>query len=437
MRSIIKTSGWALALGGLAVAAVLAEGGTPPKVRPEPKSGTEVKPASKPVLETSPVVSSFSQSPAAPSRKLPAQVLVEHAQVTSLDPIRIPAKQPGTIKNFSARKGDQVEVGRLLGQMDDADAVTKKKIAEFERDAAQQNAESDYELLAAKEGAKVTEENFKSNQKLHKTEGAVSDFEMRKSFFEWQRALAQIGVAEKEKAVAKATQLAKQGQIEAAENEIKRCRLESPINGVVVQMFKHGGEWCQPGDPIMEVVRMDRVEVEGFVFATEVSPRDLLHRNVKVSIILAGDERREFFGKILFASPVIEGSGRTRQFRVSTEIDNVQVDGSWLIQPGAEASLAIDLTTAAAAMSKPENKPEANPTATPIGNKLETLKPSLSNEPAAKSTEKSPAAAESSPAKSAAKPEAKSGTKKDGSPAPKKDKAPGKDLKTSRSSDAF
>jgi hypothetical protein len=299
----------------------------------------------------------------------------------------------------------EVKVDEILGQLDDRDAQTKKKIAELEREAARLQAESDAQVTAAKEGAKVTEENYNANEKLRKDgKGALSDFDFRRSWFEWRRALAQIAVAEVEKAVAQATQLAKEGQIEGAMNDIERRKIVAPIDGFINEVYKHQGEWCQPGDPVMEIIRMDRVEIEGFVYAADASPAKVLNKPVDVVVELADGQTYKAQGTITFASPVLEGSGRIRQFRVSTEIDNKKEGKDWVIQLGTEAELIIQL-------SPPAPKPVAAPkTSLPGGSKsslpgakLEAHKPALPDIKAKGDTK--------SGAKSETKPEGKSDDK--------------------------
>ena len=57
----------------------------------------------------------------------------------------------------------------------------------------------------------------------------------------------------------------------------------------------------------------------------DVSPAAVLGKPVDVVVQLAGGGTYKGTSKITFASPVLEGSGRIRQFRVSTEIDNERV----------------------------------------------------------------------------------------------------------------
>lgn len=331
---------------------------------------------------------SFYDRDLSPGTRSGNSIFVEHALVLSLEAVKVPARDAGPIKgSFLVEKGQEVKQGDLVGHIDDTDPQTRKKIAERERDAAKKQAESEAQLQAAKDGASVTKENFEANDKLKKEQpGTVSDFEWRRSWYEYQRALAQIKVAQEEKDIAYLTQLAKEAQIEAADNEIERRKIVSPIDGVVTDIYKDRGEWCQPGDAVMEVVRMDQLEVVGFVYADDASPAQVRGKPVKVVIHLAGGGKHEAPGTIRFASPVLEGSGRIRQFRVAARIENKRITDEsgkpdWLIQPGTEAEMVIDVSPLAA---KPLVSPKTTsgpgtPRAAAPGKAVEANKPVVSD----------------------------------------------------------
>lgn len=366
-----------------------------------------------------------SRKSAFPKAKNEIEIL--HALVSSTDPIKLPAREAGSIMEIAVKRGYEVKIGDIVGQIDDTDAATKKEIAERERDGAKAKAESPHELTAAKQGEKVAKENYDANLALL-SKDAVSQFELRRFLFEMQRATAQIGVAETEAIVARHTQHAKQAQIVAAENEIRRRKLTSPVDGVVIQVFKHVGDWAQPGDAVMEIVRMNKVEVDGWVMSEEASPAEVFGKPVTIYVDRPGpsnkDKPYEVKGHITFASQVMQGSGSNRQFRVSTEIDNEQIDGFWVIQPGSEARMVIDLNGQAA----PRPTPPALKSS-PIFSRVEALKPAEEQEEpvheAAPTVDIKPAeapAAEIPAPKAATAPKVEVAQPKEKAPEPKEEK---------------
>src|SRR5262249_19396561 len=66
-------------------------------------------------------------------------------------------------------------------------------------------------------------------------------------------------------------------------------------------------------------------------------------------------------GIIGFASPVIDGYGSDRQFRIWAEVDNEKVKDpstgreSWRIQPGSVATMTIDLSARAMPVARTDS----------------------------------------------------------------------------------
>ena len=54
-----------------------------------------------------------------------------------------------------------------------------------------------------------------------------------------------------------------QAEVEAAEENINRHQIRSPLNGMVVKVHRHAGEWVQPGDPVLHVIRIDQAVGRG------------------------------------------------------------------------------------------------------------------------------------------------------------------------------
>ncbi len=50
-----------------------------------------------------------------------------------------------------------------------------------------------------------------------------------------------------------------------AELAVERHQVISPIDGIVVHRYQQPGEWVKSGDPILRVVRLDRLRAEGFL----------------------------------------------------------------------------------------------------------------------------------------------------------------------------
>jgi hypothetical protein len=124
--------------------------------------------------------------------------------------------------------------------------------------------------------------------------------------------------------------------------------VKSPIAGVVEQRYKDVGEWVQPGEPIMQVIRMDQLRIEGFLPADEVFPTDVVNKDVSVEVVFkksaddAGNQLLEpFAGKLTFVSNQVQAGG---EYKVWAEVKNRQTpEGQWVLRPGMVATMKIKL----------------------------------------------------------------------------------------------
>ena len=128
-------------------------------------------------------------------------------------------------------------------------------------------------------------------------------------------------------------------QVLAAQDGIERRRITAPIDGIVEEVFRHKGEWVQAGDPVMRLMRMDRLRVQGFLNAREFGPEIIGNRPVRVDVELSGGRRETFRGRIVFVSARIQAGG---QYRVWAEVENRQSASQWVLRPGMAATMTIE-----------------------------------------------------------------------------------------------
>lgn len=128
----------------------------------------------------------------------------------------------------------------------------------------------------------------------------------------------------------------KENQVEAASEALARREIRSPINGTIVQIRRHVGEWVEPGEPCLRVVRLDRLRIEGFLaarFATRLAPG----AKALVGIQVDDMQRVECEGTVTFISPEIDPVNN--EVRLWVEVDNPQNQ----LRPGMHGSLTFDL----------------------------------------------------------------------------------------------
>ena len=77
-------------------------------------------------------------------------------------------------------------------------------------------------------------------------------------------------------------------EFEAAEKAIERRNILAPTKGEVVKLFRQQGEWVNPGDPILRLVRLDTLYVEGEIDVKKFEPSQILGCRVTVDVVAGG-----------------------------------------------------------------------------------------------------------------------------------------------------
>ncbi len=308
-------------------------------------TGKDASPSTK-TIPTSTVVPG-----SAPSART---VTVERALVTLIYDTNVPATEAGMLMEVPVKEGHSVEKGTILAQIDNRSTLAKQNIARAEHEASLAQAANTAEIEVADAAIKVAKAELDQDLEIQKsTPQAVSKSQIRKDEFNLDKAIAQKKQAVSEKHIAGLTANAKMAQYEAASIELDLRQVRAPYHGEVVDVMKHPGDWVTAGEPIMHVVGLDKVRVKGYVYASGpdgASPSDVDGKDVKITVEVAGGKKATVHGKIGFASPVIEGVGTSRQFRVLAEVDNEKIADpvtkklAWKLQPGSVATMTIDLT---------------------------------------------------------------------------------------------
>ncbi len=268
-------------------------------------------------------------------------VRIEHGLISLIDQVEVPAQVPGVLTAVEARKGMDVETGVRLVQIDDSLAQAKKISAERERDKAKQLADNDVKVRYAKAAFRVVETEYmqmlEANRKAANTYSAG---ELRRVQLSVQRATLEVEQAEFEQQLAAYTRDVRQAELDAAELEISRRRILAPLGGLIVDVKKKVGEWVQEGETVFTAVRMDQLEVEGFVNARHFGAGEVSGRPVHVQIELERGRRERFTGRVVFVDPNVQADGA---YRVTARVENRMENNEWMLRPGMTAEVAIEL----------------------------------------------------------------------------------------------
>jgi len=265
---------------------------------------------------------------------------MEDCLVTLIEDVDVPSQEAGVLVELNAKEGQQVVMGEALGRIDDSQARSEMVVAEFERDAAEAKAKSDIDVRYAKAATKVAEaEYLKALDAVRKVPGSIAAVELNRLQLTHRRAELQIEQAQLERVISDLTAKTRGAEVAAAETNIQRRHIKAPIDGVVVSVNRRPGEWLQPGEVVLRIVRIDLLRVEGFLNAAEHDPDEILGRPAQVTVPLAGGRVAKCTGTVTFVSPLVESGG---EYRVWAEVPNKTDDGQEnILRPGLTAQVRI------------------------------------------------------------------------------------------------
>ena len=248
----------------------------------------------------------------APVEEKPVKVASQ--LVGTVEPIVITtlaAEEAARLEERIFDEGQAVEEGDVLARLDDG--LLQRQLASAQ--AAIQSAR------AVLERAKLSAQNLERERervtRLY-NQSVATEKEYLDAINAHDQSIAQIAVAEADLAE-------REAQAAELELQIDKCVVVAPFGGVVNERFVEVGQWVQQGDPVAEIVRLDRLFVRTGV------PEHVL------SQLEAGDEAtvtidalggQAFTGTISQILPVADPA--TRTFPVRIEVGNE--DG--LLRPG-------------------------------------------------------------------------------------------------------
>lgn len=269
------------------------------------------------------------------------RALLPHCQVLLINDIDVPAEEAGRLLEVTAKEGDHVQKDALVAQINNQQALLSKVAAELERDAAQTRADDDIEVQYSIKSFELAETELNNDVEINRRQpGSVPATEIRRKQLDRTRAELQIGRSRLDLKVAQMTADVQNAAVQAAEDSIQRRRIIAPFSGQVLQVYRQTNEWVNIGEPVLRVVQMDRLYVDGFISGDEYNVVDIADRPVTVEIALARGRKETFKGQVIFVNPFVQAGNR---YRVRAEVENRQEKEQWLLNPGSTATMVIHL----------------------------------------------------------------------------------------------
>ncbi len=263
------------------------------------------------------------------------QLVVESALLRLTQQVEVPARAQGVLSSIKAVEGDRVKKGELLGQVDDAEARLLQKRAAIDLQLNKEKVDSDVAIRSAQRALGFNRSEFQRLERAAKNiPRSISTSELEELRFRADKAELDLQEAQHARRVDQLSVDLKNQELELSNHNVEIRKIIAPINGVVVEVLRQPGEWVEPGEKVLRIVRMDRLRVEGLIHIRDLPP-NLRGADVSIAMELPGKGEMAFPGKVVFVSPEI--SPVNGQVRIWAEVDNRQ----GLLNPGLRPRMTI------------------------------------------------------------------------------------------------
>lgn len=260
--------------------------------------------------------------------------------VTKID---LAAPDAGVLTHVTVRQGSRFSAEDVIAEIDSREAQQAFKRAMAEYELAVKRADDDIELRYADAQELVERADYleaiEANDKLR---GTVTQADIRREKLEWDRAQLGAEKARKDKDLALGDVRIKKAELDAAEIAIEKRQVRPRFDGEVLKLRRDEGEWVQAGDTIAEIARLDTLQVDGYVYYDEHSPKSLENCRVTVDVEVARGRVVPMTGYIVYINPMAVFEGKAK-YQIRAEITNREENGRWLISPNMPARMTIHL----------------------------------------------------------------------------------------------
>ncbi|TVS11921.1 MAG: efflux RND transporter periplasmic adaptor subunit [Planctomycetaceae bacterium] len=261
------------------------------------------------------------------------EVIEVSVLVNLLDQAVVPAREAGTLVEIPVREGVRVREGDVLARIDDTEAQLLLQRAQGELEVAAKNAANDTAVWTAETTRKITHEIFqRTHEGAQRFKGSISQSDLDRLRLDAETAEWALRQARHDLEIASLTKQLKQNEVDFAVQRVERRQITAPLSGMVVEISRRRGEWVQSGQEVVRIVRLDRLQAEGFFDVRQA--RGLVGR--RVTLHTDDDANQRYSGQIVFVSPEVDPINR--QVRVLAEIENPDLT----LQPGMQGTIRIE-----------------------------------------------------------------------------------------------
>lgn len=230
--------------------------------------------------------------------------------------IIVSAEANGKLMQFGIEEGQQLEAGNIIGCIDTVQLYLKKMQLLANLKSVQSNRPDIAKQIAAtKEEISKAQTEKKRNENLLKsgaaTQKQVDDIVSQTAVLEKQLA-AQISTLQNSNNSLNEESAAVEIQIAQIDDQLKKCRISSPVNGTVLAKYAEEGELAASGKPLFKIADLRKMILRAYITSGQLS-RIKLGDRVQVFTDFGENGQKEYEGVITWISDKSEFTPKTIQ----------------------------------------------------------------------------------------------------------------------------
>ena len=238
---------------------------------------------------------------------------------------RVGAERAGRVAIISRREGARVRRGETLIQLDTSTARTQLEVAQRDLQAVTAGAD------VARAAATLARQQHERIQRLFRDQ-LVSQGEMDQSKSRLESAEAELQGAEAREQRARSS-------VRLGQDELDHLRVLAPFDGVVGERMVEVGESVIPGQPVLEIVSLDRLYVSAPLDEMDIGR---VREGLPARVTLDPYRGRVWQGTVTRVSPVVNDS-REQNRTLEVEVEMTPDPSAPTPKPGTSADVEIVL----------------------------------------------------------------------------------------------
>ena len=217
----------------------------------------------------------------------------------------VSAEESGQILWFSARDGQRLAAGALVGVIDTTQLALERAQVVAERAATSSRAnEVASQILVLRSQHEIAEREYQRTTRLHESQAATAE-QLDQTERDYRMLGDQIAGAEAQRRTVQQDIASGVARVARIADRIRRSRIANPRAGTVLASYVEAGEYVQPGQPLYKIADLDSIDLRAYVTEPQLA-RVQLGASVEVSIDDGGKQRRVIPGTVTWVSSEAE-----------------------------------------------------------------------------------------------------------------------------------